>query len=255
MCERALWGIHPACVNVAAQDGGSVTACRTRGGDTADLAVRRSGVFDMQLRRLLRGRLYDSQIMTHSSLWLQLSGFQQTRELLNQTSRQRARSSAKPWRKQASQRCSGSSSVGHESSQVLCLHGLIKISSKFCFGIFVENSVLILVYLQPRKSNSWPERVLLLNTRWQRASPLPCDLLCLLWLPPSSANGFLGCCCSRVMRLRRGSEAFTHASSSLAPTHESISYCMMWVLVWENCSISQTNITFTCTSVVHLQLD
>lgn len=46
------------------------------------------------MRLLLRGRLYDSQIMTHSSLWLQLSGFQQTRKLLNWTSHQRAHSSA-----------------------------------------------------------------------------------------------------------------------------------------------------------------
>lgn len=188
------------------------------------------------------GRLYDSQIMTHSRLRLQLSGFQQSRRLLIQAPRRRARGSAESWRKQASQRCRGSSSVGDESSRVLCLHGFIKRRSKFCFGIFVGNSVLILVYVQPRKSNSCPERVLLLNTRWQRASPLPCDLLCLLWLPSSSANGFLGCCCSR-------------APFSLTPMHEWISYWIIWVLVKENSNISQTNITFTCTSVVHLQLD
>lgn len=46
------------------------------------------------MRRLLRGRLYDSQIMTHSSLRLQLSGFQQMRKLLNWTSHQRAHRSA-----------------------------------------------------------------------------------------------------------------------------------------------------------------
>lgn len=115
MCKRALWGIHPACVNAAAQGSGYVTACHTRWRygwfNGAPLRCVLHAAAAARMRLLVRGRLYDSQIMTHSSLWLQLSGFQQTPKLLNQTSHQRARSSAKSWRKQASQRCSGSSSV------------------------------------------------------------------------------------------------------------------------------------------------
>lgn len=109
---RALWGIHPAC-EVRRRWGKRRWICHCvpqtpARRDTADLMAWGSGVFSYAvvtscMRLLMRGRLYDSQNMTHSSLWIQLSGFQLGHRLHNRASHHRAHGSAKLWHEHASE--------------------------------------------------------------------------------------------------------------------------------------------------------
>lgn len=107
LCEEST--PHLKCDGVGVKDSGFVIACSTPARrDTADLMAWGSGVFlyavvTSCMRLLMRGRLYDSQNMTHSSLWIQLSGFQQGHRLLSRASHHRAHSSAKLWHKHASE--------------------------------------------------------------------------------------------------------------------------------------------------------
>lgn len=224
-------------LNVAAQGSECVCVAQTPvGPDMADLMLRGSTVFYMQSLLPACVVFCVGGYMNHKSWLIPVCGFssQDFSRRRNSSTQRHNRELVAALNHDASRSHSTDIKVLVINLWFICLHSLIKLCWKFSFWSL---------------SKFAPRPVLLHTTRWQHASfqLVNSAPLCL----PPSANCFLGCFCSRLLRLCMGCKAYSHAWSSLT-----LLKANRFPIVLSGC-LSQTRRTspnaFTCTSVVELQ--